>query len=285
MSDCSSLTACDYDALYDAVSRASMKLRCVYELPHSFGFINTKKIIEQTIAQSDFERLVKRFSFLQADQYNTRKISTHNPSHFHLGKLIGLDNYLIRVYNPEKIFSELPIGFRKAPLIAIEGLSLGNIYESGLNFKSKNAFLKEADQDLAHRLEFIFTPSGISEIDAPRPSDFKMHATKEKSENGNTILYCDNRACQKRVRNPLLFIDDETGGLYHSETCYWKDMRIKYYLADEQNITLTTIPRRVPFHEALSLYFHNRLQQSATPQIKTVYRGLSEWEAAVILRP
>lgn len=265
-------TSQDYQDLNEAISRAAPKVRFWYVLPNSWRFlINQNAVAEQTGASSDYEKLHKEHSFMFQDEYNSRRIHlATSRNRFHLGKLVGLKDTEICVYNPQNPIPEVRIGRRNAHLVQIDGLGWGNTYDARVNFEKGVAFLNEEDQDIAHRLGLIYTPTGIMEIDSLSPSDFELHKDKPKTDDsGNPILYCDNRACQKQVRNPILVVDKQTGGLYHSETCFGKDMGVKAYLAQErEDITLKPVPERISLEDALTMYERGELQQSLDPKNK-----------------
>lgn len=136
--------------------------------------------------------------------------------------------------------------------------------------------MNEEDQDIAHRLDLIYTPTGIMEIDSLSTSDFELHKDKLRiDDSGNSILYCDNCACQKRVRNPVLVVDKQTGGLYHSETCFRKDMIVKAYLAEErEDLNIQPILVRVSLEDVLKMYEKGELQQSQNPKTRDKLRSI-----------
>jgi len=281
-------TSQDYEDLNEAISRAAPKIRFWYVLENAYKFmINQDSIVEQTGATSDYDKLHKEYSFMTKDEYNSRRIhlATSRNGEFHLGKFLGLRDIDICVYNPQNPLPEVRVGRRNAHLVQIDGLGWGNTYDARIDFEKGVAFLNEEDQDIAHRLGLIYTPTGIMEIDSLTPSDFELHKDKPKTdETGNLILYCDNRGCQKRIRNPVLIVDRQTGGLYHSETCFWKDMGVKAYLAQErEDINLQPVPEKVSLEDALRMYERGELQQSPNPKTRYKLRSLEPWPEAGIL--
>ncbi len=283
------LTLQDYEDLNQAISRAAPKVRFWYVLQNYWPFaINQDAIVEQTEATSDYDKWHNENSFMFQDEYNSTRIhlSPCRNKRFHLGKLLGLRDIIICVYNPKKPLLEIRVGRRVARLIQIDGLDggLGNTFGARVDFEKGIAFLNEEDQDIAHRLGLIYTPAEIMNVVGdPMPSDFEMHKDKSKiDEFGNSILYCDNRACQKRVRNPILVIDRQTGGLYHSETCFWKDMYVKAYLAQERGLNIQPVPERISLRDALIMYEKGELQQSPNPKIRDKWRSLKPLEAGVL---
>jgi len=289
--DMKSLTAQDYQDLNGAISRAAPKVRFWYELPNAWQFaINQNGIIGQTGATSDYNKLHEEHEFMSQDEYNSKRIhlAVSRNGKFHLGKLLGLKNVEICVYNPQNPIPEVRVGRRNARLVQIDGLGWGNTYDARIGFERRIAFLNEEDQDIAHKLGLIYTPTGIMEVDSLSCSDFEMHGNKPKiDDSGNAILYCDNRACQKRVRNPVLVIDRQTGGLYHSETCFGKDMGVKKYLAKEkEGLEIKPAPVRVTLEDAIKMYEGGELQQSTNPRFTERFRSLNQWpEAAVLFTP
>ncbi len=289
MFDRDKLTAQDYQDLNKAISKASPYVRFWYSLPNAWQFsINKNSIVEQTGAITDYDKLHEENRFMEKNEYNSRKIhlAARRDGRFNLGKLIGLKEIDICVYNPQNPVPEVKIGRRLAQLVQIDGFSWGNTRESRINFEKGFAIFNEEDQDIAHRLGLIYSPSGVLEIDSLTCSDFEMHKNKPKrDDSGNTMLYCDNRACKRRVRNPVLVVDKKSGGLYHSEICFWKDMRVKKYLSQERkDLEIDPVSQRIELEEALRMYDRNELQQSPEPKSKDKLRSLEFWpEAAIIL--
>jgi len=287
MFDKSRLNETDYHELNSAISRAAPKVRFWYSLSNAWQFaINQNAIAEQTRATSDYDKLHKEHD-LHEDEYNSKRIHLTNIRNkkFHLSKLLGLKDTDICAYNPQNPIPEIKVGRRTAQLIQIDGLGWGNTYNARINFEKGTAFLNEDDQDIAHRLGLIYTPTGIIEVDALKPSDFEMHRNKTKTnDTGNMVLYCDNRSCQKRVRNPILVIDEQTGGLYHSDTCFWKDMSVKAYLSQErEDLTIEPIPKRIQLEEAVAMYERGELQQSPEPRTTEKFRSLNPWPEVALL--
>jgi hypothetical protein len=285
--DIKKLTSQDYQDLNGAISRAASKVRFWYALPNSWQFlVNQDEVAEQTGATSDYDKLHEEHSFMSQNKYNSKRIhlATSRNRRFHLGRLLGLKDIEICVYNPQNPIPEVRVGRRTASLIQIDGLGWGNTYNARIDFEREIAFLNEEDQDIAHRLGLIYTPTGIMEVDFSS-SDFELHKNKPKiDESGNYLLYCDNCACQKRVRNPILVIDRQTGGLYHSETCFWKDMRVKAYLVQERDdMNLQSVPVRISLEDALIMYERGELQQSFNPKTKDKLRSLEPWPEAGVL--
>lgn len=289
--DTKKFTSQDYQDLNGAISRAAPKVRFWYVLPNSWQFaINQNTVAEQTGATSDYDKLHEKHSFMSQGEYNSRRIhlATSGNGGFHLGRLVGLRDTEICVYNPQNPIPEVRVGRRNAHLVQIDGLGWDNTYDARIGFERGVAFLNEEDQDIAHKLGLIYTPTGTMEIDSLSSSDFELHKDKPKTdESGNHILYCDNRACQKKVRNPVLVVDRQTGGLYHSETCFGKDMGVKAYLAQErEDMKLQPVPVRVSLEDALTMYERGELQQSLNPRNKNKLRSVEMWpEAAVLFSP
>lgn len=289
--DTKELTFHDYHVLSGAISRAAPKVRFWYTLSKTWPFaINQSAIAEQTGAISDYDKLHEENTFIFQNEYNSRRIhlATSRDRGFYLGKLFGLNDMEICVYNPQNPIPEVKVGRRNASLIQIDGLGWGNTYDARIDFEKGLAFLNEEDQDIAQRLGLIYTPTGIMEIDSLSCSDFETHKDKpRKDESGDVILYCDNCACQKRVINPILVIDRQTGGLYHSETCFRKDIGVKAYLLKErEDSEFKPVPMRVTLEDALRMYGSGELQQSTNPKNIERYRSLNQWpEAAVLFIP
>lgn len=283
------LTAKDYHELSEAISRAAPKIRFWYKLPNSWHFaVNQNAIAEQAGATSDYDKLHDEYCFMTQDKYNTRRIHLsvlENRSK--LGKLLGLRDIEICVYNPKNPLSNVNVRRKNAQLVQIDGLGLGNTYDAQIDFEKGIAFLNEDDQDIAHRLGLMYTPTGIMEVDSLTCSDIDMHKSKEKTDgSGKHVLYCDNRACQKRIRNPVLVVDAQTGGLYHSETCFEKDMGVKAYLAqDIRDLEIKLVPMKISLEDALNMYETGDLQQSLNPKFTKNFRSLNQSEAAVLFIP
>lgn len=281
----------DYEELNSAISRAAPKVRFWYYLSNAWQFgVNQNSIVEQTSAISDYDKLHEEHSFMSEKGHNSRRIHLVNVRNerFHWGKLLGLKGIDICVYNPKNPVPNVRAGRRTAQLTQIDGLGWGNTYDARIDFEKGIAFLNEDDQDVAHRLGLIYTPTGIMEIDALTPSNFEMHRDKTRTDDaGNVILYCDNRSCQRGVRNPILFVDEQTGGLYHSDTCFWKDMGVKAYLSQEkEDLTVEPVPKRIGLEEAITMYERGELQQSPNPRTTEKLRSLNQWpEAAVLFTP
>lgn len=285
--DATKLTSQDYEVLNKAISRAAPKIRFWYVLPNSWKFtINQDAVAEQTGATSDYDKLHEEHSSMSQDEYNSERIhlSTPRQGGFHLGKLLGLKNTEICVYNPQNPIPKVNVGRRVAPLVQIDGLGWGNTYDARIDLEKGIASLNEEDQDIAHELGLIYTPKGIMEVDSLTPSDFEIHKDKLKTdESGNLILYCDNSACEKEVRSPILVVDEQTGGLYHSEICFVKDMRVKAYLSQErEDLDLKPVPVRISLEDALTMHQEGKLQQSSNPRTRDKLRSLEPWPEAVL---
>ncbi len=110
----------------------------------------------------------------------------------------------------------------------------------------------------------MYAPSGMIEAFALTPSDPNLHKAKPRTDSHReTILYCDNGACQQRVRNPVLVVDEQTGGLYHNDFCFQRDMGEKRSVAREKyDITINPTPRNVTLETAMRMYQQGELQQS-----------------------
>tara|TARA_Y100000034_G_scaffold130551_2_gene189272 strand:- start:54 stop:935 length:882 start_codon:yes stop_codon:yes gene_type:complete len=287
--DVTKLTLENYQNLNGAISRAAPKVRFWYNLPNALQFtINQDAVAEQTGAISDYDKLHEKHNFMSQHEYNSRRthLTASRKGGFHIGKLLGFRDVDICVYNPQNPLPEVKVGRKTAPLVQIDGLGWGNTYDARIDLESGIAFLNEDDQDIAHRVGLIYTPKGIIEIDSLTPSNFEMHKDKPRTnDSGNSILYCDNRACQKEVRNPILVIDEQTGGLYHSETCFGKDMGVKAYLSQErEDLDIKPVSIRISLEDALEMYQGGELQQSVNPKTKDKLRSLNLWpEAAAIL--
>lgn len=284
--DKSQLAQTDYSDLYEAVKRTGPKIRFWYSLPNAFlSFINQDSIADRTGATSDYDKLKEGRDWFTPDEYNTLKTrigvnSLSNGLLGRLGNLIGLKNIDICVHNPQYALPSLDLGKRTAELVQIDALGFGNIYEGRINFERGIAVISEEDQDLAHRLGLMFTPAGILETDALTPSSPDMH--KKGLWGEKIVLYCDNRACRKVIRNPVLVVDDRTGGAYHSHICYEKDIGVKRYLGIEG-----CKPREVSLDEANCMMNDGKLQQSPNfksqdPKLRSIDSGL---EAAVLFAP
>ncbi len=267
------LTLQDYKELNKAISRAAPKIRFRYILKNAYkSMINPDLIIEQTGATSDYDKFHNKYSSITKDKYNSRRIHlvTSKKKRFNLGKIFGLKNFEICVYNPQNPIPNVKVGRKNAHLVQIDGLGWGNTYDARIDLEKKLAFLNEEDQNIAHKLGFIYTPTGILEINTVYPSDSELHKDKPKiDEAGDLILYCDFPGCQKRVKNPILIVDRQTGGLYHSEICFWKDMGIKAHLIhDRKDINYQPVPEKVSLETALKMYERGELQQSPNPNTK-----------------
>ncbi len=267
--------------LNEAIKRTAPKVRFWYHLPSTrFLAIDRQEIIEQTKATSDFDKLQKKHSFITQDEYNSRRFhSSPVRSERSLRNFLGFKDWELCVHNPQEPTIALSVGRKKAKLIQIDGITFRNTYEGRINFEGGYAVINESDQDIAHGLGLMFTPAGILEVDALTTSDPEMNRNKTR-QNG-LELYCDNRACQKQIRNPVLVVDDRIGGTYHSLVCYEKDIGIKRYLGVEGYS-----PREVPLSEAQEMLRKGLLQQSPDFKGNTLdIRSLKPWpEAAIILR-
>jgi len=285
----------DYTALMAAVSSQGRRVLVWYSLPNSFQTrLNIDDIVSQTEARTDYEVLqevrpeIKRDKFyMELKDYHLKAELKTPRSRFRLSHLIGKKDREVLVFNPRLVPETIRVGKNSAKLIQIDGLNRGNVLVSTVNFEERVAVLEEYDQDLAHRLNFEYTPVGVLETDALTPSDFRMHTNKPKeSDNGRPILYCDNRGCQRTLRSPTLIFDPQTGGLYHSMTCFGKDMGLKVYLASKNlEISLAPNPIRVSLEHAVKLYQSGRLLQSQEPVSTIKFRSLSQWPEAAIVLP
>jgi hypothetical protein len=184
----------------------------------------------------------------------------------------------LSVYNPRKLTTGLSIGRKTAKLVQIDALSFGNTYEGRISFEGNYAVLNEEDQNTAHRIGLMFTPAGVLEVTCFKSSDPEMN--RDKPRESGLEIYCDNRACQKEIKNPRLVIDQRTGGAYHSPVCYEKDIRLKSYLG-----VRGCSPKEVSMDQARDMLREGLLQQSPnfggdSPNL----RALELWpEAAVVL--
>ena len=274
------LTSNDLHEFNEVIGRTAPKVRFWYLLQSTrTSSINEQAIIEQTKAVSDFDKLYAKYKFMHKDEYTTKRflLSEATPKRRTLNRLIGFKNLELCLYNPSNPLAYISIGKKKAELIQIDGIGFGNTYEGRINFDRSYAVIKEEDQDLAHKFGLMFTPSGILEIDSLTPSDPEMN--RGKSTLKDLVLYCDNRACQKEIRNPFLVVDDKTGGVYHSHICYLKDIKIKIYLGVDG-----CFPREVTLCEAQNMFRKELLQQSLnykndSPKL----RSLEPWPEAAIV--
>jgi hypothetical protein len=279
--DVNTLSENDLNLLNEAIQRTAPKVRFWYNLPstHSLA-IKEQEIIEQTRATSDLEKLHKEHPSMVRDKLNLRKFhSSHVRSQKKLRSLLGFRDWELCVYNPQKPLTALSIGRKKAELIQIDGIGIGNTYIGRILFEQDYAVINEADQDIAHSLGLMFTPSGTLERDCLTASDPEMNQSKVRPT--GLELYCDNSDCQKEVRNPCLIVDDKTGGLYHSLVCYDKDIRIKRYLGIEG-----CSPRKVSLDEAREMFRTGLLQQSPNYHgNSSKLRSLGFWPEAAIVLP
>lgn len=280
--DVSEFSEDDLNDLNEAIKRTGPKVRYWYKLDNfHYWFFNEQKLVEQTKAISDYNKLSKEYEFMTKDEYNF--ISFHLSDERKRSKgwrgFVGFKDLEFCVYNPENPLIYLGVENKKAELIQVDSLGLGNTYEGRINFEKGYAVLEERDQDLAHKLGLMFSPAGILESDSLSPSDTEIHKNKNRLENN---IYCDNRCCQKKIRNPLLVVDDKTGGVYHSPVCYHKDIKIKKYLGVEG-----CSPREIYLSEAKEMLRNGSLQQSQNYKGDFVkLRNLDPWpEAAIVLRP
>ncbi len=288
--DKSKLAPKDFQDLNEAISRAAPMTRFWYNIPGAWKFmINQERIAEETGAVSDFKKLREGHDFMEEKYYNSRTthISASDYAGPVLGRLVGLKNNDICVYNPRNSLPEIKVGRKSAQLVQIDGLGWGNTYEARVDFERGTADLNEDDQDIAHNLGFIYTPSGVLDVDCLSSSDFESHKGKKRTdESGELILYCDNLGCGKRIRNPVLFVDKQTGGMYHSETCFWKDMNTKLYLSQEvEGLNIEPIPVRIELAEAFDMYRNGELQQSENPRNTYKMRNIKLWPEAALFFP
>lgn len=272
----------DLNNLNEAIKGISSKVRFWYKLDnfHVF-FINERKIVEQTRAVSDYDKLHKEYESMTKEEYNSRSFHLSNKRKRNKGLRgwFGFKDLEFCIHNPENPLVYLDIGNKKAELIQIDGMGIGNTYEGRINFVEGYAILDERDQNLAHKLGLMFSPAGILEKDSLSSSDSEMHKNKSRLENN---IYCDNRCCQKEIKNPLLVVDNKTGGVYHSPVCYAKDIYIKKYLGVEG-----CFPREISLSEAKEMLRNGLLQQSPNYKVNSIkLRSLDSWpEAAIVLRP
>ncbi|MBU4070223.1 MAG: hypothetical protein KJ646_04540 [Nanoarchaeota archaeon] len=267
----------------EAAKRVAPKIRFWYGSSNIFSsIINKESIIKQTGAMSDYEKLKEgREDWLTQNKYNSEKIFFSKIyAKSKLKKLFGLKDLEICVYNPENPLPNIKIGRQIGNLIQIDALGWGNTYEGRINFEKGYAIIREEEQDLAHRLGLMFTPAGMLEIESLSPSNPEMHKNKKKIDNKNKpIIYCDNPACQTQIRNPFLMIDENTGGAYHSNICYYKDIGIKNYLGVKK-----CTPKEVTLEEAIELYENGKLQQSPnTIKEDLKLRNIEPWPEGAML--
>ena len=288
--DRSKLNFQDYQDLNAAVSRAAPKVGAWYLIKNVFLGLFPRELplrdaTNLTEPVSDYGKHHKELDSLIKDEYNARiafqRMNLARKTNW-IGKLAGNRDVEICFYNPRIIVPELSFFCGTANLVEITGWGWGNTYDASVNFEYGTSFLNEEDQDIAHRLGFMYTPTGILECNSLKASDFELHKEKLKvDESGNEILYCDNLCCQKRVRNPILVIDKKTGGLYHSKTCFEKDMRIKAYLYLEKgNHDFNPFPSRISLENALDMYKMGELQQSLNPKTKEAFSSTLPWQMA-----
>lgn len=282
--DLTKLTSEDYSNLGDAVSRAAPRVRIWYALPPVIpSKIDQERIIQETEATSDYDKFPNE---RMSPEYDSKKIHFSNQRTEGVGwkKILGFRKLDICVYNPKKIISKLNLGKNLAQIVQIDGNGWGNQYVARVDFESGLAFLNEEDQDIAHKLGLIYTPSNILDVDSLSCSTFELHRDKAKiDEKGETILYCDNPACQKRIRNPTLVVEEQTGGLYHSPTCFRKDLSVKAYLINEKHGETKLSYRKISLEEAIKMYQEGNLQQSENPKNTDKFRNIETWPEAAIL--
>ncbi|MBI5003113.1 hypothetical protein HZC31_07035 [Candidatus Woesearchaeota archaeon] len=231
----------DYVALFEAVKRAAYKDNVEYGYIISNVILSTR-CIESIVAQ-----------------IGTRGKVTINrePSSGLLGKL-GLEDIYATVDNPVTIVPEVMIGSRKIHPSQIVGYGPGNQYDALVDFEHGDAMFKEEDQDLAHRLGFVYTPKGMIDMFSLKGSSQETHRTKKQiDETGNPLLYCDNLTCQRLIRNPILVMDSKTGGIYHSEICEARDAQAKHASGVKE-----FSPAYILIEEVRALYREGRVQQA-----------------------
>ena len=281
--DKTSLTDQDYVDLNESMKNAGPRVKLWYSAPNFFGPIAKKGIIEQTGATSDFESLKEKYDWMKEDEYNSREIQVSSRNS--LKTLIGFRDLEIAVYNPKNLLPNIKIFGRTADLIQMDALNFGNIYQGRIDFETGTAFFNEEDQDVAHKIGLMYAPGKVLETDALSPSS--PSTNKGRIDQGDQIkIYCDNAACKREIRNPILVIDEETGGAYHNHTCFSKDVRLKVYLAKEnEDLELKPSPKEISLEAAINMFENNELQQSPSFEEKfPEFRSLNPWpEAAVVL--
>jgi len=303
--DKSKLTEQDYVDLNGAISRAAPRVRFWYNLPNTFmlegrynidkgecsklHFIKLDRIAEETGATCDYDKLHKDHSFMREDRYSTKKIGISDafPRGFRLGKLFGFKDVDICAYNPSNPLPNVSVGKRKAELVQIDGLGWGNTYDARVNFERGTACFNQEDQDIAHRLGLEYFPTGIMKIDSLKPSDSSLHSKKPGQKEGKPIIYCDNPCCGGELKSPEVVVEEITGGVYHSSTCFWKDVGTKRYLARErEDIDLSNVePVKVSLEHALFMYSNGELQQSRDGRKvdSKDFRKVEMWPEAAVL--
>ena len=312
--DKSKLTGQDYRDLYEAVKKTGPKINAWYFIPKTRLFsINQEDVAKQTLAVSDYEKECEQNPNPYKNESNVKKVHLSETRETR-NKIFGRRDIDICVHNPGILPLTINIGKKQAELLQIDGIGFGNTYEGRVVFDRGIAILEEQDQGLAHKLGFEYTPAHILEISSLEPSDINLHKDKKRTDKfGDTILYCDNPACKKQIKNPVLVIDKLTGGIYHSDICYWKDIEIKKYLIGKQkgqdlesqvqkignegiifnpdeiqrkiaSIETQMVPIKVNFNEVLRLYKEGELQQSLNNKKKfKIWGKINVWPDAAIL--
>lgn len=274
--DKSSLKDQDYIDLNTAIRHAGPRVRYWYSAPNFFGPVNVGRIIEQTKATSDFDSLKGEYDWLT--EYDSKSQRIHVSKRGGWKSLLGFRDIEFRIYNPENFLPSINVLGRTADLVQIEALNFGNIFKGKIDFEDGSAFFNEEDQDIAHRLGFMYAPGKVLETDPLSPSSPSTNQGRVEKD-GEVKLYCDNTACREEIRNPVLVVDECTKGVYHSNICFMKDIRLKCYLSEENpDLEFTPSPKEISLENAVEMFANNKLQQS--PGFKEAFpkfRHLKPW--------
>lgn len=262
-----SLASKDLEALREAVSGISDKFSVYYAFPPvRKSVIHLEDVFDQVGAHSDIEAdsWLKSNRFFRERDAERGRIFPDSDALFSFSRLFGYISFFVSTNNPEKILPEVLVGHKAGVLSSIRGFNFGNVDQAYVSFKDGIAALNYEDQDLAHRLNFLFSPSDSLEMFSLKPSNSLTHSRKPRYDSsGDLLLYCDNPCCEKPVFNPTLVLESVTGSLYHNEICMRKDIPLKVFSGDcavsgDLNFS------RIPIGEARALYGAGKLQQSAT---------------------
>lgn len=243
--DQTKLTPEDYNALFEAVKRGAWR-------DFEYGFEIPKNMFR---TRYDVDFIAAQLTPATRESLEiVRRMIDERVTESPLEECV-----MIALKNPTVMIPMLRINENEVYVTGMHGYGPGNQYDCFVDFKEGEASLCEEDQDLAHKLGLIYTPKGMTAMFSLEASTSETHREKQqRDENSQPILYCDNMACQRTIRNPVLVVDESTGGVYHSMgICHVRDAMAK----GDRGVNKFS-PAYVSIEVARKFYEQGKLQQA-----------------------